>query len=698
MKKKVLIFILVFTMITVNVKAIDITKVNEINQEIRKGNIGEIDGNSYLEMDYRSINTFDKEIEKYKYYPRIKKVNNYYILTYHGYEEGGKNGSTIYYSLSTDLINWTDPQKLFRAFYREYKNQLDRVLFSNCDVLPLKDGKVLMYARYQSKHLYNYDPYSSGVVSKICSINNNQLECEEGTILDEYEYNSNSSILNKIGTYDIGTIIHIGPTWEPHVFYDNNSNIVMTFSSGEPINKKEGFKHSSGGVGTIVSKDGGKTWSEAKYSAYKFIGNYDIISEYDNNQQKNVNYYTTQMAVTTQLNDGRYFSVYEMWSPSDQFEIPDGYSISGSIYSNNYDYEKASNIKVSDVIEKSLTENPSTNDPRQQQSYSGDAKSFFNIVNPAAAPYILQFSSGEVVVSYNHSNKQYLKMITNLNNISDDSNTLQTFNHGYWGSIALNGNQSLITSFPYIDNKTISYATIYLNNTLMSNYSDNITIDGNNNDWKNIDDAVFVGSDSQAQSIIRFTHDDNKIYILVEELDRDLQDEDQITLKINSSDKIYNLILNKNNIKLFDENNNEIEVDSNKDIINSDNIDKNGIIYEISIDKSKMNIINSFKIYTLLENKDDNSEIIQDTILNTDIDNIDTWLKVKLLEKNIEPPQPEPTIEEENNQQDDNIIVENIDSVPNTLKNISIVVYLLVSVCMIASLIIIYRTYKKNNN
>ena len=98
--------------------------------------------------------------------------------------------------------------------------------------------------------------------------------------------------------------------------------------------------------------------------------------------EKNVNYYTTQMAVTTQLNDGRYFSVYEMWSPSDQFEIPDGYSISGSIYSNNYDYEKASNIKVSDVIEKSLTENPSTNDPRQQQSYSGDAKSFFNIVNP----------------------------------------------------------------------------------------------------------------------------------------------------------------------------------------------------------------------------------------------------------------------------------------------------------------------------
>lgn len=693
-----MILLFTFAIMIANVHAIDVTKIKDVNKKTEIGNLDQIDGNSYLEMDYRSINTFDKEIEKYKYYPRLKKVNDYYIITYHGYEDGGKNGSTTYYSLSTDLVNWSNPQKLYRAFYREYNNKLDRVLFSNCDFLPLKDGKVLIYARYQSKHLYNYDPYASGVVSKICSISNNQLECEEGTILDEYEYNSNSSVLNKIGTYDIGTIIHIGPTWEPHAFYDNNGNIVMTFSSGEPINKNGDFNHSSGGVGTIVSKDGGKTWSEAKYSAFKYIGNYDIVSTYDNNRAKNVNYYTTQMAVTTPLNDGRYFSVYEMWSPSDQFDIPSGYSISGSIFSSNYDYERSSNIKVSDVIVESLKENPSENDPRGQQSYSGDDKGFFNIVNPAAAPYVLQFASGEVVVSYNHDNNQYLKMITNLNSISNNNNELKTFEYGYWGSIDLNNSHSLIATFPYISHKTISYGLVYLNNTINSNYSDKIVVDGNNDDWKNIDDAIFIGSESQAQSIVRFTHDDNKLYLIVEELDKDLKDEDQVTLKIFISDKIYNLILNKNEIKLIDENNNDIEISSHKNIVSADDVNNSGIIYEISIDKSKINLIDTLNVYLLLENKDGDSGVIQDTILNTDVANTDTWIKVKLKSKKIEDTDEETNSEVNNNESGKNNVVENIDSVPNTLKDASILYYIFISVILLSFGIYILITINKKNS
>lgn len=57
-----------------------------------------------------------------------------------------------------------------------------------------------------------------------------------------------------------------------------------------------------------------------------------------------------------------------------------------------------------------------------------------------------------------------------------------------------------------------------------------IRVDGDNTDWDDATDALFVGSDSQAQAAVRPAKDDDNLYFLVERLDADLSDGDTVEL------------------------------------------------------------------------------------------------------------------------------------------------------------------------
>ena len=714
------IILLVLFNVNVNVNAINLTSVSDVNKNKNVGYLDNIYGNSYLEYNYRSSNVFSLDNNIYKYYPRIKKIDNYYILTYHGNKySGSKTGGSVYYSISSDLITWSTPKKIWNPYNindEENNDCSDIVLFANCDFIKLNNGKILFFAIYHSKKYYSSNPYKSGVVSRIGSIVNGDLVWDEGEKVDKLD-----SSCNKSGDYDIGAFIHTGPTWEPHAFYDNNGNVVMTFSSGEPINKNSNFNHSSGGVGTIVSQDNGNSWTDAKYSIFKFIGQYE-------SNGKSVNYYTSQMAVTTPLTDGRYFSVYEMWAPNSDYGIPRGYSIGGTIFSSNYDFKTSSGIKVSDVITESLTDNPSLNDPRGQQSYSGNVKGFFTISNPAAAPYILQFPSGEVVVAFNDNhNNQFIKLITSLNNVYSSSDDLQIFNQGYWGSIDLNDSHSIISSFPNLSNYSINYAISYLNHTLNSSYLEKVNIDGNNVDWTSIDDALFVGSDSQAQAILRTSHDNDKINFLLEVKDENLTSQDEVILKIKFDNNIYNVLLNENGINMLDDNNNTININKQIVIINNSDSKKSGILYEFSVDKNKISYANEMKLFLLLNNKDDNYDLVQDKIFGTDENNQDSWITVKYIDNNTnnnsadvnnnlddintntntddindnEINEKDKINDNQNNNNDgvindnkENINVEVIDSVYNTSSNISISLYIISCIFIISSIFVLIYIFK----
>ena len=57
---------------------------------------------------------------------------------------------------------------------------------------------------------------------------------------------------------------------------------------------------------------------------------------------------------------------------------------------------------------------------------------------------------------------------------------------------------------------------------------------GSSHDWTEVQDALFIGSVSQAQAAFRFAYDDQNVYCLVERLDRALDAADGIDLMLQS--------------------------------------------------------------------------------------------------------------------------------------------------------------------
>ena len=74
-----------------------------------------------------------------------------------------------------------------------------------------------------------------------------------------------------------------------------------------------------------------------------------------------------------------------------------------------------------------------------------------------------------------------------------------------------------------------------------------IQADGDNADWADYTDALFVGSDSQAQTAVRPAKDDNHLYFLVETLDNRLSEGDEVDLYLGDSDADW---LNTNCLRL----------------------------------------------------------------------------------------------------------------------------------------------------
>lgn len=114
---------------------------------------------------------------------------------------------------------------------------------------------------------------------------------------------------------------------------------------------------------------------------------------------------------------------------------------------------------------------------------------------------------------------------------------------GSWGSIEIIDDHTLAGVFPEaftqtIDGQETASARIQLAKFVL-NHRINATqftpaLVGSSAHWKDVQDALFIGSVSQAQAVFRFAYDDDNLYCLVERLDNGLAAEDGIDLMIQS--------------------------------------------------------------------------------------------------------------------------------------------------------------------
>ena len=580
---------------------------------------------SSVEVNYREILNLTKaDHHRYRlaFYPRVKKVkDDLYIMSHHVNELGAH----VYFTSSSDGVNWKDPIVMYNntadyAFLAAYTEgplagKTDRLAAVNPDMCVLDNGDILYVYAIRPTSGYRYYPDLSG------------LYIMRGKV------NKNNSI-----TWSKATQITVGQVWEPFIWQRDDGQVEIYWSNAAPYMIKYGYDINvrSAGVSMIVSNDNGYTWSptieEGKANGYLFkrVYNEYIGDTYGEGADGNplsetpLPYFAGQMPAVTRLYNGRSLLAVEVRQ------------LNGT-----YDFSYAISKEGGEWDSLALTED----------GPSGAKKSIFD----AAGPYLATFPSGEVYLTYHWSGKQYFKM-------GDPSGAGFTTERyiaapgagGMWGSSELVGSHEVITA-AQLKTKVVTESEVegeeptvtyeygielvhsYLNHrTNAQKFA--VLVDGYSSDWENNTDALFVGSESQAQISVQTAHDKNNVYFLISRFDEMLTTGDNAILRIAAGDNkyyrvtvsldgSYSIVLCNGGI--------EIAVASGKGVSNvhgtiGDNTDTDeGVLTELAIPKSTLGLTNatSFAFAPMLTNIDDGNAIV-DSLANADT--FAYWPKVVL--------------------------------------------------------------------
>ncbi|MBR1632666.1 MAG: exo-alpha-sialidase [Bacteroidales bacterium] len=154
-----------------------------------------------------------------------------------------------------------------------------------------------------------------------------------------------------------------------------------------------------------------------------------------------------------------------------------------------------------------------------------------------SAPYFAQFNSGETVLSYT-GNWWYMRT---GNERGTDIPTAKFFSPvkvmARWGNIHVEDDHTLLATSASVHQENglikklrdIVLATMRLNHRITA-VSKTAVLDGSNDDWKDVDEAFFLGSESQAQCCFRFVQDKKNLYLLVDCLDNSMSAGDRLEL------------------------------------------------------------------------------------------------------------------------------------------------------------------------
>lgn len=581
-----------------------------INQLVQRSENGDHAADDYrtasLEINFRenvTLNSASTGYSRYDkaYYPRVKKVNeNLYLLLYM-YSELGPH---LYYATSKDGINWNAPEVLyneahhrFTHTYGQLEGKNDSYWAVNADACVLDDGTVFcVYARRASSG-YRYYPELCGLYMTI------------GTPDD------NGGI-----TWSEAKRIYTGQVWEPSVLKRSDGEIQVYFTQVGPDIVKYGYNetHRSTGTAMIVSKDNGKTWTPDiqpgdtnYYHAYTVYQEYvgDLLDQYSGEERPHFN---GQMPVAVELYNGRTLLSVETKQLDGKFRV--SYAVSGE---NGY--------------WKELGE-------EEEGEYTKLT------IPPNSSPYVDRFPSGEVYLTHNYGGSLRGRL-----GAADGSEFGKEFENaptssGIWGSCTVIDTHRAITAMQTTvgDVKGINLYYSYLNHRINSPEK-TIKVDGYTNDWDGNYDALFVGSESQAQATLRTAHDDKNLYFLISRLDYYLTDGDTVTVYIGvGNTSYYGITADLSGNITIDYYSNGAKKKIEKPILYkgavaplgtvNNNEDKDeGAIIELAIPKDAIGVTDKTEYPVRLElNNQDGTGIVSDTFQGASVFSTTLWPKVML--------------------------------------------------------------------
>ena len=441
---------------------------------------------SLLEPNYRQYTevTGDTLRIREANYPRIKKIaDDRYILFY----QDARVARNIYYSVSSDLKEWGLGLNLFASRSITVNGESDTLCYSTCDATVLQNSDIMAIASFRSSRNFRRTNEFNGLAMKISS--------DGGRTWGEEQ------------------IIYKGSNWEPQILQLPDGEIQVYFTHGGPKIQPQmeaGIPESemvpSSGTAIIRSKDNGKTWDpyvmEPPYAAHRVSQQYAYT-------KKGIQVFTDQMPCAILLNNTDTIAL-----AMESMFVRDGEDVLyiTTAYSDD-------NWAVGLGLDE---EGPAD---KQENMWHG------------AAPYLRQFPSGETVLSYNQKRFQIRLGDSLAREFGDPLFPLN--GTGRWGSLELIQSHIVVGTMAYVFEDKSEQNRIMISQNVLNHRIDapraRIRVDGDNTDWDDATDALFVGSDSQAQAAVRPAKDDDNLYFLVERLDADLSDGDTVELYLADS-------------------------------------------------------------------------------------------------------------------------------------------------------------------
>ena len=562
-----------------------LTPIGQLNQGTAEVNShADVTARSSVKMNYRSYTNLGRNItgNDSPNYARLKRLADGSWILFNHYGDGGANGFDVHYATSPDLENWTYRGMLLeRHAITNSRNNPDKRVFTNPNAIVLANGDLLAFASYRANMSYNY------------------LDCQ---------YDHGIVILRSTDngrTWSAPQEIYHGPNWEAHMVEMPSGELQCYFSESRPW-----ISGGHSGTSLVVSRDNGATWTPGLDQTP-----YRVIRQHWENSDKQATYYTDQMPVVVRLNNGDRLAA----------------ALESAVSCVNGNTSYAISFAYSD-------------DRGQWTHLEGDE------VGPAdrrsdlfegAAPFLVQFPSGETLVSYGLSSRMNMRVgDAEARTFGEPFAALP--GRGSWGCLELNGGHEAIAAMRNSDNPgevTIALARFELNHRITATRR-TVTVDGDNAEWTATDEALFVGEKSQAQATLRCSCDDKNIYFLVEVLDEAISRDDYVNILLTPPNEGNKLTSDARRIKVshsglkstdiyaggWRETEMGVTVQAACDGTISDNSDTDhGYLVEVAVPRSQLGIVSGEMLVNLVLFDSQGGE---DAICPTSTKSIAAWVPI----------------------------------------------------------------------
>ena len=408
---------------------------------------------TYIVLPHKWLLKDDVVENGYANYPRVKKMaSGEYIMFWHG----NRYGSRIWYSISSDLRNWSEPVMLFRPEFPILADgQQDVRRYVNMDAAVLPDGDILAVCSYRAeKH------YSQNMGSGLCPVRSS----DNGRTWSEPHH------------------IYEGCNWEPYLLCLPDGRIQCYFTDGIPQCRNSG-------TSVMVSSDNGFSWGEKIRVCRQFKYFYDG----PNTEYTGTKIYTDQMPSFRVLNDGKtIFGFLEARLEHPVSNQGRSYCMMSAVWNDGLDWK--------DLGEES----------------EGPARRATNAMRGAGG-YVSAFPSGEVVISCTYEQLLKLKVLDHDGQCPSGTTWSEDWlfpfpGKGFWAGTEVDSPCTMVAAM-HCD-EGIQVERLWLNHRINAENA-SVTPDGDGSEWTGTQ-ALFLTSSDGDETLIRASHDGKNLYLLVE--------------------------------------------------------------------------------------------------------------------------------------------------------------------------------------